>query len=65
MNQIDQKVACERLRQAGFTESEIAQLSRLRRDYAEKEMAQVLTDHRRLEFARWLVVTGRLTDQIA
>lgn len=65
MNQIDQKVASERLRQAGFTESEIAQLSRLRRDYAEKEMAQVLADHRRLEFARWLVVTGRLTDQIA
>jgi hypothetical protein len=63
-NQMDQQEACARLRQAGFTESEIGQLSRLRRNYAEQEIAQVLADHRRLEFARWLVTTGRLTDQI-
>ena len=64
MNQTDQQEACARLRQAGFTESEIDQLSRLRRNYAEQENAQGLADHRRLEFTRWLVTTGRLTDQI-
>jgi hypothetical protein len=65
MNQMDQKDACDLLRQAGFTPSEIEGLRRLRQDYTENEGVQALAERRRLEFARWLVTTGRLTEQIA
>jgi hypothetical protein len=54
----------QRLRQQGFTELVIAQLVQLRIGYAQSEMDQAPLDIRRLEFARWLVETGRLTDQI-
>lgn len=64
MNQLDDKQACDRLLQAGFTASEIDRLRRPRQDYAEKEMRQTLADCRRLKFARWLVTTGKLTDLI-
>ncbi len=65
MNQMNYKEALEMLRRAGFTASEIDRLCRFRRDYAESEMDQTPADLRRLEFVRWLVTTGRLTDQIA
>jgi hypothetical protein len=65
MNQMNYKEALELLRRAGFTAPEIDRLCRLRRDYAESEMDQAPVDQRRLEFVRWLVVTGKLTDQIA
>ncbi len=64
MNQMNYKEALETLRRAGFTASEIDRLGRLRRDYAENEMDQARANLRRLEFVRWLVVTGKLTDQI-
>jgi hypothetical protein len=54
----------EELRKEGFTEQAIAQLYQLRSTYGQDEMDQVPLDKRRLEFARWLVATGRLTDQI-
>lgn len=63
MYQMYQKEACDRLQQAGFTPSEIDRLSRLRRDHIEKETAQALDNCRRLEFSRWLVKTGRLSDR--
>jgi hypothetical protein len=53
-----------KLRTEGFTEQAIARLYRLRSKYGQDEMDQVPLDKRRLEFARWLVATGRLTDQI-
>lgn len=65
MNQMNYKEALELLRKAGFTAPEIERLCRLRRDYVESEMDQAPVDQRRLEFVRWLVVTGKLTDQIA
>ena len=55
----------EILRRGGFAEVEMKRLSQLRRQYTEKEKVQEMANHRRLEFARWLVSTGRLTDQLA
>ncbi|HLZ81046.1 MAG TPA: hypothetical protein VKP04_05385 [Ktedonobacteraceae bacterium] len=45
-----------------FTQAQIEQLTRLRGSYIEKARKQMLEERRRLEFARWLVVNGRLTD---
>ena len=62
---MDRKEDREILRKGGFAEVEMNQLSRLRRDYNERERRQAVANHRRLEFIRWLVTTGKLTDQIA
>lgn len=53
------------LRKGGFAENEVVQLSKLRRDYSEREKNQAQVVKRRLEFIRWLVSTGKLSDQIA
>ncbi len=60
----NEKEERERLRRKGFTEREITRLSHLRKTYGQDEMDQAALDTRHLEFARWLVATGRLTDQI-
>ncbi len=52
------------LRRKGFTEKEIAHLYPLRKTYGQNEMDQATIDRNHLEFARWLVRTGRLTEQI-
>ncbi len=52
----------EGLLEAGFTPTQIEHLSQFRRDYLEREQQQILVELRRLEFLRWLVATGRLTD---
>ena len=62
---MDRREDREILRKGGFDEREMNLLSRLRKDYNEKEKQQALADHRRLEFVRWLVTHGRLSDQIA
>ncbi len=59
------KEAFEMLRKAGFTTSEIDRLCRLRREHAENEMDQAPANLRRLEFVRWLVATGKLTDTLS
>lgn len=51
----------QRLLKLGFMPAQIECLRRLRDAYAERE--QIMTEQRRLEFARWLVSTGRLTDE--
>jgi hypothetical protein len=51
------------LLQAGFTEKQIKHLSIFRRKYVEKEQLARVKEQRRLEFARWLVMNKRLTDQ--
>jgi len=53
------------LRKGGFAENEVSSLSQLRRNHTEQERRQAQADHRRLEFVRWLVSTGKITDQIA
>jgi len=61
----DRKEDREILRKGGFAEVEMNRLSMLRKEYAEKERLETLAEHRRFEFIRWLVSSGKLTDQIA
>jgi len=62
---MDRKDDREILRKGGFAEGEMQRLSKLRQDYTEREKLQATADHRRMEFIRWLVTTGKLSDQIA
>ena len=54
----------ENLLEVGFMQEQIERLRQLRCIYIEREQVQITTERRRLEFARWLVSTGRLTDEI-
>ncbi|MGB8347380.1 MAG: hypothetical protein WCD86_21010 [Ktedonobacteraceae bacterium] len=62
---MDRKEDRDMLRRVGFAEAEVMRLSKLRREYTEKEKVQATAHRRRLEFARWLVTTGKITDQLA
>jgi hypothetical protein len=62
---MDRKEDREILRKGGFAESEMKRLSQLRKDHTERERIRNLAESRRMEFARWLVNTGKLTEQIA
>lgn len=56
--------AFQMLRQAGFVGAEIDRLYQLRRTYHPSELDQPPLNLYRLRFVRWLVTTGRLTDQV-
>jgi hypothetical protein len=64
-NQMNKQEAYEQLHQAGFAGAEISGLLYLCEKYideqAKREECLIL---RRLEFVRWLVRTGRLTEQV-
>lgn len=62
---MDRKDDREILRKGGFADGEIQRLSKLRQDHTERAKLQERVDQRRLEFVRWLVTNGRLSDQIA
>lgn len=62
---MDRKEDREILRKGGFAESEMKQLSRLRKEHHERERLRILAESRRLEFVRWLYNTGKLTEQVA
>jgi hypothetical protein len=62
---MDRKEDRDILRKGGFAEGEMKRLSQLRRDHHEKEKLLALEERRRMEFVRWLVHTGKLTDQVA
>ena len=62
---MDRKEDRDMLRKVGFADVEMNRLIRLRKDHYEKERLLALAEHRRLEFVRWLVTIGKLTDQIA
>ena len=64
-NKTNYKDGSEALRRVGFTENEIQQLTQLRRDRTKLEMSQTSAEYRRLAFVRWLVATGKLSDQLA
>lgn len=49
---------------AGFTEVEKKRLSLLRSNLTEEGRYQELIEYRRLQCARWLVATGKLTEQV-
>jgi hypothetical protein len=52
------------LLKAGFTEEEKKRLSTLRSNLTEGCRYQELIEYRRLQFVRWLVTIGRLTEQL-
>jgi hypothetical protein len=62
---MDRKDNRDILRKAGFSEDEMKRLGNLRRVYTAEGKLQEFADYRRLQFVRWLVTTGRLTDQVA
>ncbi len=62
---MERKEDREMLRKVGFAEVEMNRLFRLRKDYTERERLRIMAEHRRLEFVRWLVSIGKITDQIA
>jgi hypothetical protein len=64
MSYLNYKEAFEKLRRAGLTSRAISRLARLRRKFAASELDQAPVEQYRLEFARWLVVTRRLTEQL-
>jgi hypothetical protein len=64
IHQMDYKDALDLLRRAGFSPAEMDRLVRLYRAHVGNELDQAPADLRRLEFIRWLVATGRLTDYI-
>ncbi len=64
MESMDYKEGFEALRRAGLTVLEITRLSQFRRAYRANELDQAPADLARLQFVRWLVVHGKLTDQL-
>jgi hypothetical protein len=62
---MDRKEERDIVRRGSFSEGEMQRLSHLRRVHREREQLMELEHHRRLEFVRWLVINGKLTDQIA
>jgi hypothetical protein len=58
----NQKDAVEILRDAGFTQSQMDKLVKFRRKFVLSEMDTTPIDRRRLEFARWLFLSGKLND---
>jgi len=64
MNQVNYKQAFEKLYRAGFSVLEINRLLRFRRKFRKSELDFPPTDRRHLEFIRWLVATGRLSERI-
>lgn len=59
------KEECNRLRSAGFSTQEIERLARLRAYYAGEGKPLEMLDRRHLQFIRWLVATGRLSENVA
>jgi hypothetical protein len=52
----------EDLLEEGFTPSQIECLRQFRNEYLEREKQRALVELRHLEFIRWLIATGRLSD---
>src|SRR5271166_4000780 len=63
MDQIPSHETFQFLHQAGWTQAEMDRLSQFCRTYQMSDLDQPSLGLRRLEFVRWLVATGRLTDQ--
>jgi hypothetical protein len=60
----DDNAAVEALRRVGCSKAVIRRLWTLRRKYVKYERDQAPLDRRHLEFARWLVIHGKLTEEI-
>lgn len=53
----------QRLVKLGFLPQQIERLRQLRYAHANRKQVQMIEEQRRLEFARWLVKTGRMSDE--
>lgn len=62
---MDRKEERDIVRRGSLSEGEMKRLSQLRRVHRERLKLEELEALRRLEFIRWLVDKGKLTDQIA
>jgi hypothetical protein len=62
---MDRKEERDIVRRGSLSEGEMKRLSQLRTVHRERKRLIELEEHRRLEFIRWLVVNGKLTDQVA
>ena len=62
---MDRKEERDIMRRGSFSESEMKLLSQIRRVHRERKKLEELEQHRRLEFIRYLVDNGKLSDQIA
>jgi len=62
---MDHQETSDMVYQTEFTASEIERLEKLKRAYAENNQNHMSETYRRLEFVRWLVKTGKLTEQMA
>ena len=62
---MDRKEERDYVRRGSLSEGEIKRLTHLRRMHRERKKLEELEMLRRLEFIRWLVDKGKLTDQIA
>jgi hypothetical protein len=56
------KETIEVLRKAGFSHFQIERIVKFRRNFVIGEMDRAPTEYRRLEFARWLFLCGKLND---
>lgn len=63
-NKANYKAQLDTLHQAGFTTLEIRRLLRFRQLFLASEQDQAPADLAHLQFIRWLVEHGRLTDQL-
>ena len=62
---MDRKEERDIMRRGSLSEGEMKRLSQLRRIHRERIKLEELEALRRLEFIRYLVDNGKLTDQIA
>jgi hypothetical protein len=62
---MDRKEERDIMRKGSLSEGEMKRLIQLRMVHRERMKLIEIEEHRRLEFIRWLVNTGKLTDQIA
>ncbi len=53
------------LYKVGFNEEQVESLRKLSAAYAAKEIYITPADQRRMEFVRWLVSTGRLSETVS
>jgi hypothetical protein len=58
----DRKESIEILRKAGWNYIQIDKIVRFRRNFTLGEVDKAPNERRRLEFARWLFLRGRLND---
>jgi hypothetical protein len=64
-NAMDHQETIDMLANAGFTPSEIDLLQRLQQDYGENRHHHMSATYQRLDFMRWLVETGKLSEHSA